>query len=97
MRISFLMGDEQMNKTREIFVILIDGDPYRKNSAIRTYKTRERAESEAQKKLSRYWSYRNNKFEVGEFALRNIIEVPVEPRKDVELPMSFIPNKEDEV
>ncbi|MCY9760393.1 hypothetical protein M5X06_12770 [Paenibacillus alvei] len=67
----------------EIYVILIDDKPYRKDGAIRTYKTRERAEKEA-RRVSRYWSYRDRKFEVGVFAPTNVIELPIEPRDNYE-------------
>lgn len=61
------------------YVMLINGRPRRKDGgAIRTYKTRERAEKEA-RELSAYYSYRNVKFQVGVFATEQITDVSVEP------------------
>lgn len=54
--------------SEDIYVILIDGRPYRKDGAIRTYKTRERAEKEAQK-ITGYWSYRDCAFDVARFSV----------------------------
>ncbi|WP_427050408.1 hypothetical protein [Paenibacillus sp. TC-CSREp1] len=53
-----------------IYVILINGRPYRKERAIRTYVSSERAEKEA-KKLSRYRAYEEYTFKVAEFAIIN--------------------------
>ncbi|MDR9852927.1 hypothetical protein RJP21_04840 [Paenibacillus sp. VCA1] len=61
-----------------IYVMLINGRPYRKNGAIRTYKTRERAEKEAQN-LARFPSYRDDKFEVGVFAVFDVQPVETKP------------------
>ncbi|RAU96817.1 hypothetical protein [Paenibacillus sp. YN15] len=79
---------------RDIYVILIDGNLYRKDSAIRTYKTRERAEEEA-RKIGRYWSYRDSKLEVGRFTAVEVTEVSV-ARPDYSAPCPYIvPEKED--
>lgn len=61
-----------------IFVMLINGRPYRKNGAIRTYKTRERAEKEAQN-LARYHVYRDDKFEVGVFTVNDVQSAKTKP------------------
>lgn len=62
--------------TDEIYVILIDGRPYRKDSAIRTYKTRERAEKEARSMIAVWVRYGNaRKVEVGVFAAEQLTEV----------------------
>ncbi|WP_145412467.1 hypothetical protein [Paenibacillus xylanexedens] len=50
-----------------IYVILIEDRPYRKERAIRTYKTRERAEMEA-RQMSRYALFGGHTFKVAEFA-----------------------------
>jgi hypothetical protein len=55
-----------------IYIVLINGKPYRKDSAIRTYKTRERAEKESQ-----WYAKRDYTVLVGEFALVNTTEVKV--------------------
>lgn len=61
--------------TDEIYVILIDGRPYRKDSAIRTYKTRERAEKEA-RAMYPFWTYANKrKVAVGVFGADRLTEV----------------------
>lgn len=73
-----------MNET--IYVILISGRTYRKNGAIRTYKTRERAEKEAQK-LARYWLYRDDKFEVGVFNVSDVQSAKTEPYEDSPIPI----------
>ncbi|MEH7246506.1 hypothetical protein V7114_06875 [Neobacillus niacini] len=53
-----------------IYIVLINGKPYRKDSAIRTYKTRERAEKESQRYVKHGYTVL-----VGEFALVNTTEV----------------------
>lgn len=63
--------------TDSIYVILIDGRPYRKNNAIRTYKTQERAEKEAQK-IAGYWSYRDSRLAVAKFNAEVVAEVGAE-------------------
>ncbi|ETT64920.1 hypothetical protein BSK66_07870 [Paenibacillus odorifer] len=61
-----------------IYVMLINGRPRRKDGgAIRTYKTRERAEKEA-RELATYWSYRAVTFQVGVFTTEQLTEVTVE-------------------
>lgn len=72
-----------MNDT--IYVILFNGWPHRKDSAIRTYKTRERAEKEALE-LGRYPYYRDIKIEVGVFAVMDVIPVDVPPFEDRPIP-----------
>lgn len=79
---------------RDIYVILIDGEPYRKDSALRTYKTRKRAEEEA-RKIGRYWIHRDSKLEVGRFAAVEVTEVSVN-RPDYSAPCPYIvPEKEN--
>ncbi|MCD9024348.1 hypothetical protein [Cohnella silvisoli] len=61
------------------YVILIDGYPYRKNNAIRTYKTRERAVKEAQVLVDYgkygYPSWVDAKIETAQFGVINSEEV----------------------
>ncbi|MFW5434321.1 hypothetical protein [Paenibacillus apiarius] len=54
-----------------IYVTLVDGYPRMKDGAIRTYKTRERAEKEILA-LSKYPSYRDCVIEVGIFAVTDL-------------------------
>lgn len=54
----------------EIFVVLLNGKPYYKDSAIRTYKTRERAEKETQRFVRLGY-----KVEIGELTLTNISDI----------------------
>jgi hypothetical protein len=54
----------------KIFVIFINGRVYRKDTAIRTYKTRERAEKEAE-----WFVERGDIAEVGEFTAINVERV----------------------
>lgn len=70
-----------------IYVILIDGRPYRKDSAIRTYKTQERADKEAQK-IARYWSYRDGRLAVAKFSAEVVTEIAVPPRPEPPMPCS---------
>ncbi|WP_434750223.1 hypothetical protein [Paenibacillus amylolyticus] len=56
--------------SESIYVILINGRPYRKERAIRTYVSSERAEKEA-KKISRYFSCQDSTFKVAEFVVVN--------------------------
>lgn len=72
--------------TDPIYVILVDGRPRRKDSAIRTYKTQERAEQEAQK-IAGYWFYRDSKLEVATFRADIITEVAMPPRTHSSPPM----------
>lgn len=67
-----------------IYVILIDGRPYRRNNAIRTYKTQERAEKEAQK-IARYWSYRDSRLEVAKFSAEVVAEIATPPRPEPQM------------
>jgi hypothetical protein len=53
-----------------IFIVFINGKPYLKDSAIRTYKTRERAEKETMR-----FARGENTVLVGEFALVTTTEV----------------------
>jgi len=69
----------------DIYVILIDDNPYRKDGAIRTYKTRERAEKEA-RKIATYWSYRDSKITVGVFTVRDVVLIKTEPQQDIPIP-----------
>lgn len=71
--------------SKEIFVIIFDGRPYRKDSAIRTYKTRERAEKEA-RALKPYAWYRDCKTEIGVFTAEQLTEVTVEPPANPPIP-----------
>ncbi|WP_068616532.1 hypothetical protein [Paenibacillus tuaregi] len=80
--------------TDAIYVILIDERPYRKDGAIRTYKTRERAEKEA-RKVARYWSYRDCTFSVARFAVVEREKIAVEPYKDRAVPAPYSISKED--
>lgn len=68
-----------------IYVILIDGRPYRKDSAIRTYKTQERAEKEAQK-IARYRSYRDSRLAVAKFSSEVVTEIAAAPRSEPQMP-----------
>lgn len=75
-----------------IYVMLINGRPRRKDGgAIRTYKTRERAEKEA-RELATYWSYRGVKFQVGVFTAENLKDVTVE--QPVSPPIPYAPATE---
>lgn len=73
--------------TDPIYVILIDGRPYRKNSAIRTYKTHERAEKEA-KNIAGYWFYRDSRLAVAKFSAEVVTEIAVPPRQEPPMPCS---------
>ncbi|MEC0167889.1 hypothetical protein [Paenibacillus graminis] len=77
--------------SNEIFVILFDGNPHRKDGAIRTYKTRERAEKEA-RALKPYQWYRDRKTEVGVFSAEQLTEVTVE--QPVSPPIPYAPYTE---
>lgn len=72
-----------------IYVILIDGRPYRKDSAIRTYKTPERAEKEAQN-VAGYWSYRDSRLAVAKFSADIVTEITVPPRSEPRMPCPFV-------
>jgi hypothetical protein len=64
--------------TAVIYVILIDGRPYRKDGgAIRTYTSRERAEDRA-RQLAGYWSYRGSTLAVGMFTTVSVTPVITE-------------------
>ena len=55
---------------KDMYVVLINGVPRKKESAIRTYKTRERAEKESQ------WFVKHGyKVQVAEFSIVNITDV----------------------
>jgi hypothetical protein len=54
----------------KIFVVVVNGQVRRKDSAIRTYKTRESAEKNNRRFLKYGW-----KIEVAELSLTNITEV----------------------
>lgn len=71
--------------TEPIYVILIDGRPYRKDSAIRTYKTPERAEKEALN-IAGYWSYRDSRLAVAKFHADVVTEIAVPPRREPPMP-----------
>lgn len=78
----------------DVYVILIDGAPYRKDGGvIRTYKTREKAE-EIAKRVGRYWCYRDSKLEVGRFAAVEVAEVSVD-RSDYSAPCPYITPEEE--
>lgn len=71
--------------TEPIYVILIDGRPYLKNSAIRTYKTQERAEKEAQN-IAGYWSYLDSRLAVAKFNAEVVAEISLPPRPEPQMP-----------
>ncbi|MEK5414363.1 hypothetical protein [Paenibacillus sp. FSL L8-0708] len=77
----------------DIYVILIDGKPYRKDSAIRTYKTRGRAEKEA-RDLRPYPWYSDAKVAIGVFTAEQLTEVTIEP--PVNPPIPYAPFTEGE-
>lgn len=70
-----------------IYVILIDGQPYRKDRAIRTYKTPERAEKEAQN-IAGYWTYRDSRLAVATFNADVVTEITVPPRQEPQMPVA---------
>jgi hypothetical protein len=53
-----------------LYTVLINGNPYLKDSAVRTYKTRERAEKENQRYVKGGWNV-----QICEYALVNISKV----------------------
>lgn len=60
--------------TDQIYVLLIDGRPCRKDNAIETYRAPEFAEKEAQS-LARCWGYPDRKLAVATFKADIITEV----------------------
>ncbi|MNN17752.1 hypothetical protein D3C81_1309460 [compost metagenome] len=74
----------------DTYVILIDGNPYCKDSAIRTYKTRDRAKQEAQR-IGRYWSYRDSALVVAKFSVVETELITVERQEYSACPYAPIP------